>query len=460
MAKYQKYAEYKDSGVEWLRELPNHWKASYVGVVSDVIDPQPDHRAPTISENGNGFPYIGIRDVNKDGTLNFETARPVEESAVVKQEQSFTIEPHNIIFCKVGTLGLPRKIIPHGRCALSATLVLIKAKKIESQFLLYALDSDCIISQTNFVATGSTRAALGIQQIRKFRIPLPSNSEQVAIACFLDHETAQIDTLIAKQEKLIELLKEKRQAVISHAVTKGLNPNVPMKDSGVEWLGEVPEHWEIIKFDYVIDTIGDIDHYMPSSVDVGVPYVMTGDLRDFVSDIDFENCKNVSYSDYKKLSKKIKTAKDDIIFARYATIGTLSYVDIDAEFLVSYSCVTIKPNPQRVTGKYLFYYLKSQAFLQAIQQQINSNTQGNVGVDSLRNVRILLPSVFEQERIIDVLKNDLIKMDNLIAKSRLAIQLMQERRTALISAAVTGKIDVRKWQKPNKNNVADTELSA
>ena len=160
------------------------------------------------------------------------------------------------------------------------------------------------------------------------------------------------------------------------------------------------------------------------------------------------------------MSKKIKTAKDDIIFARYATIGTLSYVDIDAEFLVSYSCVTIKPNPQRVTGKYLFYYLKSQAFLQAIQQQINSNTQGNVGVDSLRNVRILLPSVFEQERIIDVLKNDLIKMDNLIAKSRLAIQLMQERRTALISAAVTGKIDVRKWQKPNKNNVADTELSA
>ncbi|MDC6711052.1 restriction endonuclease subunit S, partial [Leclercia adecarboxylata] len=172
---------------------------------------------------GEGFPYIGIRDVNKDGTLNFETARPVEESAVLKQERSFKIEPHNIIFCKVGTLGLPRKIIPHGRCALSATLVLIKARNINSQFLLYALDSDYIISQTNFLATGSTRAALGIQQIRKFRIPFPPVLDQLALANFLDHETAQIDSLIAKQEKLIELLKEKRQAVISHAVTKGLN---------------------------------------------------------------------------------------------------------------------------------------------------------------------------------------------------------------------------------------------
>lgn len=209
----------KNSGVEWMGETPIHWQATYVGIVSDVIDPQPDHRAPAISENGEGFPYIGIRDVNKDGTLNFETARPVEESAVRKQEHSFTIEPHNIIFCKVGTLGLPRKIIPHGRCALSATLVLIKAKKINSQFLLYALDSDCIISQTNFLATGSTRAALGIQQIRKFRIPLPSVSDQLAISSFLDHQVAQIDTLIIKAQSAIQLMQERRTALISAAVT-------------------------------------------------------------------------------------------------------------------------------------------------------------------------------------------------------------------------------------------------
>ena len=138
----------------------------------------------------------------------------------------------------------------------------------------------------------------------------------------------------------------------------------------------------------------------------------------------------------------------------------MSYVDIDKEFLVSYSCVTIKPNPQRTTGKYLSYYLRSQAFLQAIQQQINSNTQGNVGVDSLRNVKILLPLLSEQEKIIDFLKAELTKMDNLIAKAQSVIQLMQERRTTLISSAVTGKIDVRNWQNPKNNNEAKTELSA
>jgi len=284
MAKYEKYAEYKDSGIEWLGEIPSHWQVSYVGVVSDVIDPQPDHRAPAISEDGEGFPYIGIRDVNKDGTLNFETARPVEESAVLKQERSFKIEPHNIIFCKVGTLGLPRKIIPHGRCALSATLVLIKARNINSQFLLYALDSDYIISQTNFLATGSTRAALGIQQIRKFRIPFPPVLDQLALANFLDHETAQIDSLIAKQEKLIELLKEKRQAVISHAVTKGLNPDVAMKDSGVEWLGQVPEHWQLVPLKYLCTFSGGgtpTKDNLSYWTDGNIPWVSPKDMKTF-----------------------------------------------------------------------------------------------------------------------------------------------------------------------------------
>lgn len=462
MAKYQKYAEYKNSGVEWLGEIPNHWESKKLKyLLEDLV------RGPFGSAlKKDFFVHYGFKVYEQKNCIRNDVK--IGDSYVPKkiyeELERFSVKPYDLLMSCSGTIGKVVQVPDQFEIGIINQALLIMRldyKFLSSKFFLYSFRSDDIQNQIKDNTQGGAMQNLVATDIFKsISFAIPPIFEQTQIANFLDYETAQIDTIIAKQEKLIELLKEKRQAVISHAVTKGLNPNVPMKDSGVEWLGEVPEHWEIIKFDYVIETIGDIDHYMPSSVDVGVPYVMTGDLRDFVSDIDFENCKNVSYSDYKKLSKKIKTAKDDIIFARYATIGTLSYVDIDAEFLVSYSCVTIKPNPQRVTGKYLFYYLKSQAFLQAIQQQINSNTQGNVGVDSLRNVRILLPSVFEQERIIDVLKNDLIKMDNLIAKSRLAIQLMQERRTALISAAVTGKIDVRKWQKPNKNNVADRELSA
>jgi type I restriction enzyme S subunit len=264
-----------------------------------------------------------------------------------------------------------------------------------------------------------------------------------SIATFLDRETAIIDALVAEQQRLIELLKEKRQAVISHAVTKGLNPNAPMKDSGVEWLGEVPEEWDVINLNYVLDAIGDVDHFMPESIEKGIPYVMTGDLKEFASNIKFEDCKQVSHKDYLKLSKKIRSSRGDVIMARYATIGTTSYIDVDADFLVSYSCVTIKPNHSKVIGLYLFYYFKSDAFLQGIQNQINTNTQGNVGVNDLKNVKVALPTLTEQTRIIEYLQSKISKLDCISDRSQATIELLKERRTALISAAVTGKIDVR-----------------
>lgn len=458
MAKYQIYQDKAETHNIWIKSIPREWKIVPLKYMCSGFVKDGPHETPKFIDEG--IPFLSVDGI-QNNKLVFEGCRYISIEDDVRFSLKCKPRKGNILLGKAASVGKVAFVENDNDFNVWSPLAVINPKDIRlGRFIFYCLQSYELQLQCDVFSNSNTQKNLGMTTIDNLSFPYPSINEAEKISDFLDQETAKIDGLIAKQEKLIELLKEKRQAVISHAVTKGLNPNVLMKDSGVEWLGEVPEHWEIIKFDYVIDTIGDIDHHMPSSVDVGVPYVMTGDLRDFVSDIDFENCKNVSYSDYKKLSRKIKTAKDDIIFARYATIGTLSYVDIDAEFLVSYSCVTIKPNPQRVTGKYLFYYLKSQAFLQAIQQQINSNTQGNVGVDSLRNVRILLPSVFEQEQIIDVLKNDLIMMDNLIAKSRLAIQLMQERRTALISAAVTGKIDVRKWQKPNKNNVADRELSA
>jgi type I restriction enzyme S subunit len=218
-----------------------------------------------------------------------------------------------------------------------------------------------------------------------------------------------------------------------------------MKDSGIEWLGEVPSHWEVSSLNFVLSAIGDVDHYMPQSVEKGIPYVMTGDLKESASSIDFENCKQVSLEDYLKLSKKIKSSKGDIIMARYATIGTVSYIDINSDFLVSYSCVTIKPNFLKALGLYLFYYFKSDAFLQGIQNQINTNTQGNVGVNDLKKVKIALPALVEQSRAIEFLQSKIAKLNRISDRSKAAIELMKERRTALISAAVTGKIDVRDW---------------
>ena len=283
-----------------------------------------------------------------------------------------------------------------------------------------------------------SRSALG-------RLPFafPPLPEQTAIAEFLDRETGKIDGLVAEQRRLMELLKEKRQAVISHAVTKGLNPHAPMKPSGIEWLGDVPEHWEINSFRHILDAIGDVDHFMPESVENGVPYLMTGDLMEFVSDVSVDDCKQVSRMDYLKLSKRIKSSKGDVIMARYATIGTSMYVDIDIEFLVSYSCVTLKTNHSKVSGLYLFHYMKSDAFRQGVENQINTNTQGNVGIKDLQRVKIAVASIDEQIAIAAFLDTELAKFDTLTAEAQRAIDLLQERRTALISAAVTGQIDVR-----------------
>lgn len=464
MAKYQKYAEYKDSGIEWLGQVPKQWivtKLKYVKSEEQNAFVDGPFGSNLKSEHfiDNGDVYVIESNFATTGRINIDDLKTISLRHFETISRS-EAKSGDIILAKIGARygssailpTLPKKSVVSGN-SLKLT---IKEKICDVKFALYLLGHLKNEGAMDDGVNGSAQPALSLGGLNCLPFLLPTFTEQKSIANFLDYETAKIDSLIAKQEKLIELLKEKRQAVISHAVTKGLNPDVTMKDSGVEWLGQVPEHWEILKFDYAINTVSDIDHYMPSSVDVGIPYIMTGDLKDFVSDIDFESCKQVAYSDYQKLSRKIKTTKDDIIFARYATIGTLSYVDIDKEFLVSYSCVTIKSNSNRTTGKYLSYYLKSQAFLQAIQQQINSNTQGNVGVDSLRNVKIILPLLSEQENIIEFLQAELIKMDNLINKAESAIQLMQERRTALISSAVTGKIDVRNWQHPNE---AKTGLS-
>lgn len=209
----------KDSSIEWIGDVPKHWEVKRLEDLVNVIDPQPDHRAPAISE-GEGYPYIGIRDVNYDGTLNFESARKVELSAIEKQENSFRIQDGDILFCKVGTLGEPKIIKPRERFALSATLVLIKTRVLYSNvFIRYSLDSNFTNTQINYFGSGSTRPALGIKQIRKFLLPVPPLSEQKAIADYLDTKTAQIDQIIQTINTQLEKFKELRRTLINDVVT-------------------------------------------------------------------------------------------------------------------------------------------------------------------------------------------------------------------------------------------------
>ena len=209
-----------------------------------------------------------------------------------------------------------------------------------------------------------------------------------------------------------------------------------MKDSGIEWIGEIPEGWEITKIKHIVSSVTDIDHFMPDSSEFGIPYLMIGDLKDLSSSIDWDSSKKISIEDYKKLSIKSRPQIGDIIFARYASIGTTCYIDTDRDFLVSYACLTIHPS-NLIIGKFLSYYLKSSSFAEDVLRRTNSNTQGNVGKDSLVNATIVLPSIIEQTQIVNFLDAKCSDINAMLSKTRASIEEYKKLKQAVITQAVT-----------------------
>jgi type I restriction enzyme S subunit len=423
---FPKYQRYKDSGVNWIGSVPDHWNVLPLKRHSRLLTNKTDRRSfPVALENVESW-----------------TGRYVPSDSEFEGE-GVAFEKGDILFGKLRPYLAKALVASRAGEAIGDFLVLRPDDRVVSRFTAYQILSREFISIVDGATFGTKMPRASWEIVGGMVLPLPSPAEQSAIVDFLDRETAKIDVLVAEQEKLIERLEEKRQAVISHAVTKGLNPAAPMQDSGVEWLGRVPTHWKVKSIRYILNAIGDVDHFMPVSVESGVPYLMTGDLKDFVSEVRLEECKKVSRQDFVQLSKKIRTSKGDVVMARYATIGTSMYVDLDLDILVSYSCVTLKTNLSQMSGMYLFQYMKSDPFRQGIEHQVNTNTQGNVGITDLQGLKIAVPPIDEQAAIVTFLQHETAKIDRLIGEANSAIALLQERRSALISAAVTGQIDVR-----------------
>ena len=435
---FPRHSEYKRTNKSWFNEIPSHWEIAQIKWLSPVkrgASPRPIDDPVYFDDDGE-YGWVRISDVTSSKGLLLKTEQQLSE---LGSSLSVKLEPGQLFLSIAGSVG--KSCFSGIKCCIHDGFVYFPELSINPRFLQRIFESGKCFGGLGKLGT---QLNLNTDTVGSIFIPFPSCTiETEQIISFLDRETAKIDALIDEQERLIELFQEKRKAIISHAVTKGLNPSAPMKDSGVEWLGEVPEHWGISPLNYVLKAVGDVDHYMPESTDSGVPYVMTGDLKDLASNIDFEACKQVSEEDYEKLTKKIKTQKGDLILARYATIGTVSYVDTDIKLLVSYSCVTIKVNPVKIASKYLYFFIKSQAFESGVKSKVNSNTQDNVGIGDLKKVLIVLPKAEEQLAIVEHLLSATSQLDNQMQISERAVGLLKERRSALISAAVTGQIDLR-----------------
>lgn len=270
----------------------------------------------------------------------------------------------------------------------------------------------------------------------------PPKAEQQAITAFLDRETGKIDALIAEQRRLVELLAEKRQAVISHAVTKGLNPNVPMKDSGIEWLGEVPAHWEVGPMKRYWN-VTDCKHITAEFVEDGIPLASIREVQSRWVSLEAAKCTTEHFYEL-LIEGGRRPLPGDLIFSRNATVGEVAQVSTDhPPFAMGQDVVLLRKLFPEYSSDFLQHVIRSPIIILQLANMMIGSTFKRINVEEIRSFIVPSPPPIEQADIAEFLESEVERFDTLTFEANRAIALLQERRSALISAAVTGKIDVR-----------------
>lgn len=309
------------------------------------------------------------------------------------------------------------------------------------KFLYYVLNSSLFKFQAGRFLT-TTINQLTTETLNSFEIPLPPCNEQEAITAHLDRETIRIDGLVAKKTRFIELLREKRQALITHAVTKGLDPNVKMKDSGVEWLGKVPEHWEVRKISSVSTKItnGFVGPTRDILVEDGVRYLQSLHIKG--NQIKFEVPYFVTETWSKDHQKSILRT-GDVLIVQTGDIGQVTVVTDEFAGCNCHALIIIAPQCSIVSGKWLSWVLNSGFGFHSLLSIQTGAMHPHLNCGNVKDLFLPVPPLNEQEPIIQFIENEEVRMKLLISKTELSIALLKERRSALITAAVTGQIDLR-----------------
>ena len=450
-AKYPAYKEYKDSGVEWVGQYPASWDLTRVKFESYVKARVGWHGLKSDDFTDEGA-YLVTGSDFKGPVIKWEDCYHCDFDRY-EQDPYIQLKEGDLLITKDGTIGKVALVSDlNGKATLNSGVFVVRplADNYTSKFYFWLLQASVFTGFVDFNKTGSTIVHLYQDTFVNFRYAMPSLiNEQQIIANFLDHETAKIYTLIEKQQHLIKLLKEKRQAVISHAVTKGLNPNAPMRDSGVEWLGEVPEHWTSpkIKWFYQTESGGTpntsrFEEYYQGG---DIPWIRTTDLNNNAL---FKTPITITEQAVADSACSLLPV-NSVLVAMYGGAGTIGKHSIlKFESTINQAVCAILPN-EKIAPELLHLYIEFYRPYWMVGAE-GTRKDPNINQETIRELVVICPPLDEQIEIVKYTKNKQSIIDDVVKKSEDNIALMQERRTALISAAVTGKIDVRNWQAPNK----------
>ena len=441
MSHYKPYPAYRDSGVEWLGRVPEHWAAKklmyWISTGYGSGTTPSDESYYINDESGVAWVTTGeLRENTINRTEKYVTEHALASHSALKVHPvgSLVIAMYGATIGRLGVLGIEATLN-------QACFAIHPSSVITTPFLRYWFEG--FRSELIELGTGGGQPNVSADKIRNLVVPAPcSEDEQNAVTLHLDRETVRIDALVAKKTRFIELLREKRQALITHAVTKGLDPSVKMKDSGVEWLGEVPEHWEIRSVSSVGTKItnGYVGPTRDILVEDGVRYLQSLHIKG--NQIKFDVPYFVT-SEWSGQHKKSILEAGDVLIVQTGDIGQATVVTDEFAGCNCHALIIVSPDRNIVAGEWISWVFNSSYGLHTLLSIQTGAMHPHLNCGNVKDVALPVPPLDEQWEIIKCVEHEARRVSALIAKTERSIELIKERRSALITAAVTGQIDLR-----------------
>ena len=437
----------QDTSIDWIGDIPSNWRLQRLKSVIESSqngiwgsEPQNDDN-DLICVRVADFDMINL--CIDQSNLTTRNVQQQDQSSRLLHKDDLLIEKsgggEKQLVGRVIRFNLDEKAV----CSNFVARIQPNKSKVHSLFLLYFFQH-LYHCRVNYRSIKQTTGIQNLDTKSYFNecISLPPLVEQVRIANFIDRKTAQIDDLITRKQRLIELLQEQRTALINRAVMKGLNPDAPMKDSGIEWLGEVPAHWVRLPLKYVVNDIIDAEHKTaPYYEDGQYLVVRTSNVRN--GQLTLEDGKYTNFEGYTEWTRRAIPQPGDILFTREAPAGEACIVPKDVTLCLGQRMVLLRVNHTKLNENFGLWSLYSRVAWEFINSTSQGSTVDHINMSDIRNIPVLLPPLYEQQQIVDYLSDKTNQIESIIDKENNLIRLLSEYRTSLISEAVTGKIDVR-----------------